>query len=269
MTLDSTKWQRVSHQVLKCGFCPCPRDAAQCKTKWNQIIPDYKCITDFFARTGTNGAHYWDLTFDERRSEGLSRAFAQDLFYSIHEWFGSRPSMQPPHTRDLLSHEDGNYDIQTQHHAEEQEVLEDSEPPSEDPMDIAAEAEGTADTNSHTPSGQHDHSSDGTSGGPKTAQNAAPTPRQRPPLRAGVTPVLISSSKCSASRRLGNTAVRRKSLSSHNLIAQATRASGDVMASQMQEMAEASRDLERSNRGPVEVICRTNGLSMSKRPLHS
>jgi hypothetical protein len=39
---------------------------------------------------------------------------------------------------------------------------------------------------------------------------------------------------------------QRKSMSGHNLIADATRASGDVMASQMLDMAEASCELERS-----------------------
>jgi hypothetical protein len=40
--------------------------------------------------------------------------------------------------------------------------------------------------------------------------------------------------------------VRRKSLSSHNVIADATKASGEVMAMQMRDMATASRELERS-----------------------
>lgn len=35
-------------------------------------------------------------------------------------------------------------------------------------------------------------------------------------------------------------------MSGHNLIADATRASGDVMASQMRDMAEASREIKRS-----------------------
>ena len=61
--------------------------------------------------------------------------------------------------------------------------------------------------------------------------------------------MVISSSEaseCSGGRKLGNTAVKRKSLSGHTLIAQATRASGNMMAGQMKEMAEASREMERS-----------------------
>lgn len=47
-------------------------------------------------------------------------------------------------------------------------------------------------------------------------------------------------------RRPGNTAVRRKNISGHSVIAEATKATGAVMASQMQEIADASRELERS-----------------------
>ena len=40
--------------------------------------------------------------------------------------------------------------------------------------------------------------------------------------------------------------MRRKSLSGDNVIVEATKASEDVMASQLRQMAEASRDLEKS-----------------------
>lgn len=40
--------------------------------------------------------------------------------------------------------------------------------------------------------------------------------------------------------------VRRKSVSGHTVIAEATKATGAIMAAQMQEIADASRDLERS-----------------------
>ena len=40
--------------------------------------------------------------------------------------------------------------------------------------------------------------------------------------------------------------MKRKSLSGHTLITEATRASGEVLADQMREMAEAGHDIERS-----------------------
>ena len=247
MTPDSTKWQRVSHEVMKCGLLYL-RDGAACKTKWNQIIPEYKCIADFFARTGRNGADYWDMTATERKSEGLPRSFPQDLFHSIHEWFGSRPSMQPPHTRDLLSHEDGNYETQARVTVDDEEAH-DSDPVTEDAMDIADELEDTDDTNGHTPVGRRRSISDTTSGPRLPGRNLPSNPTVQPRIPVGVMPVVISSndtSECSGGRKIGNTAVRRKSISGHNLIAQATRASGDVMAGQMKKMAEASRELEKS-----------------------
>jgi hypothetical protein len=62
-------------------------------------------------------------------------------------------------------------------------------------------------------------------------------------LPPGLTPQYISSSDgldLNAKRGTRNTGVRRTSLSRQSLIAKATRASGDVMAGQMREMAEAS-----------------------------
>jgi hypothetical protein len=62
-------------------------------------------------------------------------------------------------------------------------------------------------------------------------------------------PIYISStdtSDYSTRRRPGNTGQRKKSLPGHNVIAEATKATGDIMATQMKDMATASRDLEHS-----------------------
>jgi hypothetical protein len=59
----------------------------------------------------------------------------------------------------------------------------------------------------------------------------------------------INSSKTlefSGRRREGYIVVRGKSLCGQNLIAEATKASEDVIVGQMREMAKASRELERS-----------------------
>lgn len=66
----------------------------------------------------------------------------------------------------------------------------------------------------------------------------------------GITPHNVSSSLATTQyaihRRPGNTAVRRKNLSGHKLITEATKATGTVMASQMQEIADATFELEKS-----------------------
>ena len=156
--------------------------------------------------------------------------------------------MQPPHTRDLLFHEDGNYRSQVCVIVDE-EAVQDSDPITEDPMDIAEQMEATENSSDQTSPARRRTSSPTTSGARLGVRNNVPSSRGCPPLPNGVTPVLISSSdasKCSGGHKLGNRAVRRKSLSGHTLIAQATRASSDIMAGQMKEMADASQELERS-----------------------
>ena len=62
-------------------------------------------------------------------------------------------------------------------------------------------------------------------------------------------PQVISSSdtsKFTVKRRSGNTRVRRKNLTAHNVITEATKATKNVLAQHMQDTAESSRELERS-----------------------
>jgi hypothetical protein len=58
MNPDATKWIRVSDHVMRAGFSPCLREGSACKTKWNQLIPDYKRIADYHSRTGQNVVDY-------------------------------------------------------------------------------------------------------------------------------------------------------------------------------------------------------------------
>lgn len=65
----------------------------------------------------------------------------------------------------------------------------------------------------------------------------------------GVTHVLLSFSdttKSSSQSRPTNTDIRRKSLSSHTLIGEVTRATSDALADHLQDMADASRYVEES-----------------------
>ena len=248
MNPDATKWFRVSQEVMKAGFSPCVRDAVACKTKWNQIIPDYKRIADFFARTGRNGKDYWNMTTANRKTKGLPRSFPRNIFDNIHDWFGKRPTMQPPHTRDLLSEDDNNY-MPTRLGSTQNGEEGDNELEGEDAMDVVEEVEGTEDTSIHTPPPVRAITSSTASGAAAFLQTGTRSARGKSKLLIGVTPHIISSSDTGdskARRRLGNTVVKRKSISGHDLIAEATKASGVVMADQMHEMAEASRDLERS-----------------------
>ena len=57
MNPDTNKWICVSQHVVRAGFLPCLHDGPTCKTKWNQLIPDYKHIVDYLARIRQNGCN--------------------------------------------------------------------------------------------------------------------------------------------------------------------------------------------------------------------
>ena len=65
MTPETTKWICISHDVMRAGISPCVRGGPACKTKWNQLIPDYKRIVDYLSRTGRNVPDYWELSAGE------------------------------------------------------------------------------------------------------------------------------------------------------------------------------------------------------------
>lgn len=109
MTPDITKWRRISNQVNAAGFSPSNRDGPACKTKWNQLVPDYKRISDYLGRSGQNIRDYWDLTRNDRKQEGLPILFFQELYAAIQEWFSDRPLINPPHLRDVFSPHDTNF----------------------------------------------------------------------------------------------------------------------------------------------------------------
>ena len=134
MTPENTKWIRISEDVMRAGYSPCTRDGPACKTKWNQLVPDYKKTTDYLSRTGRNVPDYWDLSCDDRRAEGLPKQFSQEFFVAIHDWYGNRPQMRPPHVRDLLALNDANYQYVAT--LDDQVAEEQSDPETEDPMDM-------------------------------------------------------------------------------------------------------------------------------------
>jgi hypothetical protein len=85
ITIDVNRWLCVSSLVMDVGFSPCMRDGSSCKTKWHQILTDYKRIADYHSRTGTNSLDYWEQSAAERVAGGLQRSFSQELFNQLHE----------------------------------------------------------------------------------------------------------------------------------------------------------------------------------------
>ena len=103
---EVTKWSRISDKIMASGFSTHFRDGMACKGKWHLILPDYRRVADYHARTGINEEDYWLLTPNELNVEKLPKSFSKKIYVRLHEWFGRRPQIQPPHVHDLLNPHD-------------------------------------------------------------------------------------------------------------------------------------------------------------------
>jgi len=54
MVSDSNKWAYISQEVMTESQSTNHRNGAARKSKWNQLILDYKRIVDFLSWSGTN-----------------------------------------------------------------------------------------------------------------------------------------------------------------------------------------------------------------------
>jgi hypothetical protein len=90
------------------GIC-CYRSGEACKYKWQTLLPEYKRVVDVHKQTGVNSMLYFEMTFGERRNRTLPKKFDAHVYSEMHEWLKHKPTMTPPHFRDLLSPNDGNY----------------------------------------------------------------------------------------------------------------------------------------------------------------
>lgn len=125
---EQSKWSKIATQVNAAGLVRgghSPRDASACKYKWQTLLADYKKIADFHRGTGLVGNEYFELKSKERKERRLPAQFYEDVFAQMHDWLQHKPTMQPPHSRDLLSPGDGNYNLQEEVF---ENVMEEEEP---------------------------------------------------------------------------------------------------------------------------------------------
>jgi hypothetical protein len=115
MNPEQTRWGKVATQVNEAGRARgghSPRDAVACKYKWQTLMADYKKVADFHKGTGLVGNEYFELRSKERKDRRLQGQFYEEVYIQMHDWLQYKPSMQPPHSRDLLNPGDGNYSFQ-------------------------------------------------------------------------------------------------------------------------------------------------------------
>ena len=73
MTSDATKWKQVSDHVMRVGFLPCLRDGPACKTKWNQVILNYRQICDDHSRNKEKHVGLLGRECSVQKSKGVSK----------------------------------------------------------------------------------------------------------------------------------------------------------------------------------------------------
>ena len=212
-------------------------------------MTDYKKVADYHNSSGQNVQDFWDLTQDQRKHAGLPNKFAQEFYVAMHEWFAARASINPIHHRDVFSPSDGNFLPHIP--LSQRQTAEGDDSDSDDPIQIAERAEAAkkaAETNVN----QQNPSAYQNIGRRNCGPQNRPTnyaPAAFTGLPPGVTPYIISSSENTtgaAPVRPGNTGVKRKNQSGPAVIAEATRSTGAIMASQLKDISDASLQVERS-----------------------
>lgn len=167
----------------------------------------------------------------EKKAEGLPQCYPEEVFNGIHEWNARRPSIRPPHTRDLLFADDSNYKSAVA-------VSEDADDNDNDDNDVN-DTTFTADMEERSYSTKSpiqckvNHAANARRSYSMSSSKSKPAATPKGRLPPGVVPQLISSSNTtgrSSTQPLGSTAVRSRSVSEHTLIAKATRVTGQVMA---------------------------------------
>jgi hypothetical protein len=116
MSTEMTKWERVSLSVNSANGMTCSRSAEACKYKWQQLLPDYKKVVDLHKGTGTNSMLYFDLSFAQHREKVLPTNLDSYAYREMHEWLWHKPTMNPPHFRDLFHPDDGNLKAAPEEH---------------------------------------------------------------------------------------------------------------------------------------------------------
>lgn len=109
MSTDVTKWGKIAIEVNTITGGGVLREGPACKHKWQSVMSDFKRIADYHKGTGRNEEESFLINFADRRKQNLPRSFFKEVYTSMYEFFITRPMMNPPHSRDLLRPQDGNF----------------------------------------------------------------------------------------------------------------------------------------------------------------
>lgn len=246
MRRENTQWRSIADRVMEiCGqLAECYRDSAACKDKWATLLVDYKKIHDYHNGTGTN-EDYWSMSSPERAAKNLPRNFLKENYNDIDDWFRIRPIMNPPHSRDLSQPGDAVYNRAAVLHRYNVPKEESSDGPG------GTHVGDVPPLNSSTLVEADDHGKLRASTKCKSkvvipARVSIPA-SNTPGAAPANTLEVLSSSEASfeeLTRVFGNTGHRRKSLSGHTKIAEATQTSSDKLVSTLEKLNERDTQLQ-------------------------
>ena len=60
---------------------------------------EYEKVANLYKQTSVSFLVYFEMTFVERTSNGLSKNFDMFVYKEIYEWLWHKPMMNPPHFR--------------------------------------------------------------------------------------------------------------------------------------------------------------------------
>ena len=261
MHSEVTKWTRISGKVMAARFSSHFRDGTTCKGKWHLLLPDYRKIADYHARTGINSEDYWMLTNDECVAEKLPKSFSKEIYSQIHEWFGQRPQIQPPHVRDLLNTQDSVFQWVHEDSEEEEIKVVDLSTDGEN-FEVNVTNEDIGDSQRVVDNLSSPHSPVAFGGSPIRPIHIRSDSRQGVPTQGGVRTstesplqegipngrgdivVLSDSNNSFSKRKTGNTGIRRKSLGNQSAIVEVTKASTEALANQLKAMVSTTKETE-------------------------
>lgn len=105
MNTKMSKWKRVSLSVNAGAGISCYRNPKAYKYKW----PEYKKVVDVYRENGTNNMAYSNMSFGQQKNKELPKNFDIYIYEEMNNWLRYKPTMAPPHFRDLLHPNECNY----------------------------------------------------------------------------------------------------------------------------------------------------------------
>ena len=73
------------------------------------MLLGYKKIVDYHKDIGINSLQYFCLDKEKRREKNLPYSFFEQVYQRMHLWLKLRPTITPPHHRDLLEPTNDNH----------------------------------------------------------------------------------------------------------------------------------------------------------------